>query len=114
MSAQPEDQTAIGVDDDVELIKRQIAALRELGQRGSVSEDEIYDFSIRWGTVLAGRVRRLAHYSALGLLAEADTAKFQALREELAELSGLIDGFRLTRPRLAGDANPQRRRLRRV
>ena len=114
MSAQPEHQTAVGVDDDVELIKRQITALRELGQRGSVSEDEIYDFSIRWGTVLAGRVRRLAHYSALGLLADADTAKFHAVREELDELTGLIDRFRLTRPRLAGDADPRRRRLWRV
>lgn len=114
MSAQPEDQTVVGVDDDMELIKRQITALRELGQRGSVSEDEIYDFSIKWGTVLSGRVRRLAHYSALGLLAEADAAKFPALREELEELSGLIDRFRLTRPRPAGHANRQRGRLRRV
>jgi hypothetical protein len=114
MSAQPELQTVIGVDDDVELIRRQITALRELGQRGSVSEDEIYDFSIRWGTVLAGRVRRLAHYSALGLLAAADTAKFDALREELAELTGLIDRFRLTRPHLADGAAAQRRRRRRV
>ncbi|BBZ39464.1 hypothetical protein [Mycobacterium conspicuum] len=114
MSTQPEHQTAIGVDDDVALIKRQITALRELGGRGSVSEDEIYDFSIRWGTVLAGRVRRLAHYSALGLLAEADAAKFQALRDELDELTGLIERFRLTRPRLAGDASAPHRRLRRV
>jgi hypothetical protein len=114
MTAQPEHETAVGVDDDVDLIQRQIAALRALGQRGSVSEDEIYDFSIRWGTVLAGRVRRLAHYSALGLLAEADAAKFDALRQELNELTGLIDRFRLTRPRLAGDTTPPRRRLRQV
>jgi hypothetical protein len=116
MSAVPEHEhhTAVGVDDDVELIKRQMTALRELGRRGSVSEDEIYDFSIRWGTVLAGRVRRLAHYSALGLLAEADAAKFHVLREELDELTGLIDRFRLTRPRLAGDDHPRRRHLRRV
>ena len=114
MTAQPEHETAVGVDDDVDLIQRQIAGLRALGQRGSMSEDEIYDFSIRWGTVLAGRVRRLAHYSALGLLAQADAAKFDALRQELNELTRLIDRFRLTRPRLAGDNAAPHRRLRRV
>lgn len=94
-------RAAVAIDHDVELITQQIKALQELAQKDAeapISEGQRYDFSIRWGTVLAGRLRRLVHYSSLGLLDDADERRFRALREELRTLSHLIDRFRLAQP----------------
>jgi hypothetical protein len=94
----------------MDLLEKQITALRQLGRCDSVTDEDIYDFSIRWGTALAGRLRRLVHYSARGLLDDADADRFHALCGELEQVSGLIDRFNLSRPRLGGD--PPRRGLR--
>lgn len=88
----------VDIDADVELLTEQINALKELGGQGQVSEGQRYDFSIRWGTIQAGRLRRLVHYSALGMLTDADERRFQELCAELRSLSGLIDRFRLAQP----------------
>ena len=99
MGADMEDNSApITIDDDVEWLTEQIQALRQLGQKDEVSDGEKYDFSIRWGTALAGRLPRLVHYSSRGLLDEADERRFQALCDELRGLSGLIDGIGLAQP----------------
>src|ERR1700739_3221893 len=81
----------ITIDDDVEWLIEQIAALKQLGQKDEVTDGEKYDFSIRWGTALAGRLPRLVHYSSRGLLDDADERRFQALCDELRGLSDLID-----------------------
>ena len=91
-------EATVDIDADVELLTAQIRALRELGSGGQVSERQRYDFSIRWGTVQAGRLRRMVHYRALGMLGEADERRFQALCVELRSLAGLIDRFRLVQP----------------
>jgi hypothetical protein len=73
----------VAIDHDVELITEQIKALKELAQEDAetpISEGHRYDFSIRWGTVLAGRLHRLVHYSSLGLLDDADERRFRAAR----------------------------------
>src|ERR1700753_3999501 len=88
----------ITIDDDVEWLTEQIQALKQLGRKDEVSEGEKYDFSIRWGTALAGRLPRLVHYSSRGLLDEADERRFQALCDELRGLSDLIDRIGVTRP----------------
>ena len=47
------------------LSDKQIKALKQLGQQDDaepISEGQRYDFSIRWGTVLAGRLRRLVQH----------------------------------------------------
>jgi hypothetical protein len=88
----------VDIDADVELLTEQIKALKELGSKGQVSEGQRYDFSIRWGTIQSGRLRRLVHYSGLGRLTDADERRFQALCAELRSLSGLIDRFRLAQP----------------
>jgi len=90
--------TAIGIDDDFELLNEQIQALRQLGDKDELEEGESYDFSIRWGAALAGRLRRLVHYSAQGILSEADERRFQSLCDELRRLSELIDRFDLAHP----------------
>jgi hypothetical protein len=99
MVADMEDNPApITIDDDVELLTEQIQALKQLGQNGEVSDGEKYDFSIRWGTALAGRLPRLVHYSSRGLLADADERRFLALCDELRGLSDLIDRIGLVQP----------------
>jgi hypothetical protein len=102
MSATQNDtRAAVDIDDDVELITEQIKALKELGKKDDeapISEGQRYDFSIRWGTVLAGRQRRLVHYRSLGMLDDADERRFHALCDELRRLSHLIDRFRLAHP----------------
>jgi hypothetical protein len=89
---------AVDIDNDVELITEQIKALKELAQlddQEPIGEGQRYDFSIRWGTVLAGRLRRLVHYSSLSRLSDADVQRFHTLCDELRTLSHLIDRFRL-------------------
>src|ERR1700756_4921584 len=89
---------AVDIDNDVELITGQIKALKELALEDDeepISEGQRYDFSIRWGTVLAGRLRRLVHYGSLDRLSDADVRRFRALCDELRTLSHLIDRFRL-------------------
>ena len=89
---------AITIDDDVEWLTEQIQVLKQLGQKDDVDDGEKYDFSIRWGTALAGRLPRLVHYSSRGLLADTDERRFQALCDELRGLSDLIDRIGLAQP----------------
>ncbi len=106
---------AIDIDNDVELITQQIKALKELAKQDdaeAISEGQRYDFSIRWGTVLAGRLRRLVHYNSLGRLDEADERRFRALRDELRALSHLIDRFRLAPPNFTDGRPATARRFR--
>jgi hypothetical protein len=88
----------VNIDDDVDLLTEQIEALKRLGAKDELAEGESYDFSIRWGTALAGRLRRLVHYSSRGLLTDADERRFQSLCDELRALSDLIDRFGLAHP----------------
>jgi hypothetical protein len=98
MADMEENLAPIATDDDVEWLTEQIQALKQLGQQDEVSDGEKYDFSIRWGTALAGRLPRLVHYSSRGLLAEADERRFQALCDELRGLSDLIDRIGVAQP----------------
>jgi hypothetical protein len=113
MTATPERPTLIGIDDDFEWINEQIQALRQLGQKEELAEGESYDFSIRWGTALAGRLRRLVYFSSAGVLDEADERRFQSLCDELRALSDLIDRFGLARP-VFSDKPPAKAKHRRL
>ena len=107
--------TAVDIDNDVQLITEQIKALKELTQQDEeepISEGRRYDFSIRWGTVLAGRLRRLLHYSSLGRLSDADVRRFHVLCAELRALSHLIDRFRLARVDFTDAPPPTAKRCR--
>ena len=103
----------VTIDDDVEWLTEQIQALKQLGQNGEVSDGEKYDFSIRWGTALAGRLPRLVHYSSRGMLDEADERRFQALCDELRALSGVIDRIGLVQPVFTEQTPAKSRRGRR-
>lgn len=96
--AQEHDRAPVNIDDDVAWLTDQINGLKELGCMTEVDEEESYDFSIRWGTALSGRLRRLVHYSSLGRLDPADESRYRALCEELRGLSDLINRFGLAQP----------------
>lgn len=103
----PHDGTPVNIDDDVAFLTEQIDALKRLGQRDDVDDEEVYDLNIRWGTALAGRLPRVAHYSSLGQLGEDDQRRFGSLCDQLRELSPLIERFDLTRPKLPGSNEGQ-------
>lgn len=98
MSVEQQTAVPVGIDDDFELLAEQIAALKQLGAKDEVGEGESYDLSIRWGTALAGRLRRLVHYSAQGRLGVDDENRFQSLCAELRGLTDLIDRFGFAHP----------------
>ena len=95
MSVAPGSRLPVSIDDDVELLTEQIDALEKLGERSDVDDEEVYDLSIRWGAALAGRLPRLAHYSSLGQLDDADERRFQSLCDQLREVSRLVEKFKL-------------------
>jgi hypothetical protein len=107
LSVAPESHVQVSIDDDVEFLSEQLEKLRELGQQkeadDAFGDEDIYDFSVRWGTALSGRLPRLVHYSSLGLLDEADQRRFESLREELRRVSDLAEELGLPRPVLTGE-----------
>ena len=70
-------------------------------EEAAESEEQHHDLTMRWGMALNERLQRVARYSSLGLLSQADERRFQVLCEELHTLSDLIDQFELTEQ--AGD-----------
>lgn len=103
----PHSGTPVNIDDDVAFLTEQIDALKQLGQRNDVDDEEVYDLNIRWGTALAGRLPRMAYYSSLGQLGEDDQRRLDSLCDQLRELSPLIERFDLTRPKLPGSNEGQ-------
>jgi len=92
----------INVGDDVAVLTEQLRALRELGQRSEVDDEQIYDLSIRWGTALAGRLPRLVYYHDRGMLDEDAERRFGAVCHELRTVADLVKRFGLARPELPG------------
>lgn len=90
----------ISIDDDVAVLTEQVHALRELGRRGPVDDERVYDLSIRWGTALAGRLRRLSHYHGCGLLDADAERRFAMVCDELRDVTDLVERFDLARPDL--------------
>ncbi|OBI30722.1 hypothetical protein A5711_22705 [Mycobacterium sp. E2238] len=114
----PESREQVSIDDDVEFVNEQIKRLKELAeQKGPADvfgDEDVYDLSVRWGTALAGRLPRMAHYSSIGLLTDADERRFQSLRDELRAVSPLIERFKLMRPKLTDSSGEGAGRKRRA
>ncbi|WP_409434903.1 hypothetical protein [Mycobacterium sp. SMC-14] len=90
----------ISIDDDVAVLTEQLHALRELGRCSEVDDERIYDLSIRWGTALAGRLRRLVYYHSRGLLDDDAERRFAAVCDELRAVTDLVERFDLAQPDL--------------
>ncbi len=92
-----------GIDRDIGLIS---AALQELCQISSDKQKaqdsaRIYDFSIRWGVVLSGRLERLHHYHRTGALTQDQERRYQGLRRELDEAAPQAERLGIARPAVA-------------
>ena len=85
---------------DLDRAFAEVAALRALGEAEDRRHDEarVYDASIRWGALVAGRLHRLALLSGRGALGDAEQARYAELEEELRTLSPLLDRLGLPRP----------------
>jgi hypothetical protein len=92
-----------GVHADLDLMFAQTKALRELASDPDQAHNSarVYDFSIRWGTLLHGRLERLAYYHRRGELAPDEQARYESLRRELREVLPLVERLGLAWPRVA-------------
>lgn len=97
------DRNVIGADADLDELFAQIDALRVLadGTQREPGRDEIYDFSIRWGTLISGRLPRLAYYNNRGELSPLQEQRFRTLCDELRSVRSLVDRLGIVQPRIA-------------
>lgn len=95
----------VGVDNDLDLIFAQVQALHELASDPDKAQDSarVYDFSIRWGTLLHGRLERLAYYHGRAQLAPDEQQRYATLRSELRAALPLVERLGLARPSVALD-----------
>lgn len=89
-----------GAARDLDSLFAAVAALRELAADTSKKQDSarVYDFSIRWGTMLAGRLERLAHYHGRGELRPRERERYERLRTELRDALPAMRELGLARP----------------
>lgn len=82
------------------MVAAEVAALRELASDSDKARDvaRIYDFSIRWGVLMSGRLLRLEHYYRQEDLTRQQKRRYESLRRELNEAKPLIERLGLTRP----------------
>lgn len=90
----------IGIDADLSMIAAGIGALRELASDPAKAEDgtRVYDFSIRWGVLMSGRLMRLEHYHRAGDLTEDQERRYRDLRRELRDAGPQIEHLGLGWP----------------
>jgi hypothetical protein len=89
-----------GIDEDLSLVAAGTRGLRELALDPVGSEDgaRIYDFSIRWGVLMSGRLKRLERYYRAGALTEDQERGYRELRRDLKEAAPLAEGLGIGRP----------------
>ncbi|MFE5598232.1 hypothetical protein ACFQ8O_03430 [Streptomyces coelicoflavus] len=100
----PEPGTAPGTAADLDLLCDQVERLRELAgdpeQAGDA--DRVYDFGIRWGAFLHGRLLRLVRYERRGALTAAERDRFADLCAQLRDVAPLAERLGLAVPPLDG------------
>jgi hypothetical protein len=91
-----------GVDADLGMVGFGIEALRELAldPEKAQDNDRVYDFSIRWGVLLSGRLKRLEHYYREDRLTEDQRSRYRELRRDLKEAIPQMGRLGLGRPRV--------------
>jgi hypothetical protein len=89
-----------GIDKDLGMLFAELRALRELASDPAGSEDgaRVYDFSIRWGVLMSGRLKRLEHYYRAGELTEDQKRRYRELRRDLKEAVPLTERLGIGRP----------------
>lgn len=84
-----------GIDGDLDLLFAQVNELRELTGDPDLDDQKIYAFKVRWGTMLAGRLQRLAYYREKGRLSADEAIRYEQLLADLRDALPLIDRFDL-------------------
>lgn len=76
-------------DVDLELLFDQVAAVRQLARdvERKPDPDRVYDVSIRWGTLLSGRLARLTYYADRGELSPPEQARYEQLQDDLRDVT---------------------------
>ncbi|GAA4763737.1 hypothetical protein [Actinomycetospora chibensis] len=89
-----------GVAADLDRAFAEVAALRALGDAEQRRHDEarVYDASISWGALVAGRLHRLALLQRRDALGVTDRARYEELAAELRGLVPLLDRLGLPWP----------------
>lgn len=89
-----------GVDEDLDMLFSEVEALHRLAGDPQAAADRarVYDFSIRWGTLLAGRLPRIDHYHRRGDLTPDERARYAALRTALREALPMMERLDIARP----------------
>lgn len=95
-----------GVATDIDLILAEIEALRQLSSDPDKGQDKgrVYDFSIRWGALLSGRLERLEHYHRRGELTPDEQQRYAGLKAQLREVLPLAEQLRVGRPTVPLDS----------
>lgn len=89
-----------GIDRDMDIISAALQELCQLSSDQQKAQDgaRIYDFSIRWGVTLSGRLERLEHYHQAGELTQNQEARYRHLRQELSEAAPQAEHLGIARP----------------
>jgi hypothetical protein len=89
-----------GIGRDLGMIFAATEALRELAADSQKAQDgsRIYDFNVRWGVLISGRLVRLEHYYRVGDLTKDQEQHYQELRRELQDATPFIERLGVSRP----------------
>jgi hypothetical protein len=92
-----------GIDRDLAMIFAGVEELRRLASDEQKAQDgaRIYDFSIRWGVLLLGRLERLDHYHLTGELTRDQEISYRELGHELSEAAPQAERLGIARPNIA-------------
>lgn len=89
-----------GIERDLGMLFTGIGALRELASDPEKAQDgsRIYDFNVRWGTLMSGRLIRLEHYHRSGELTGDQERCYRELKRELQGATPMIESLGISRP----------------
>ena len=89
-----------GIDRDIGMISAALEELHQLACGGQESQEgaRLYDFSIRWGVLMSGRLQRLDHYHQAGELTEDQERRYGELRGELRNAAPQAERLGIARP----------------
>ena len=91
-----------GIDRDMGMISAALEELRHLASDEQKRRDgaRIYDFSIRWGVLMSGRLQRLDHYHLAGELTQDQERRYGELREELRDAAPQAEHLGVAQPNI--------------
>jgi hypothetical protein len=95
-----------GIDRDIGMIFAGVEELHRLASDQQKAQDSarIYDFSIRWGVLMSGRLQRLDHYHQAGDLTQDQERRYGELREELRNAASQAERLGIARPNPPSEA----------